>query len=85
MDSAKISFLLSIPALGGWSLYGLYDLIKENNNLLNTGAIFTAFLSFIFSYLTIKYFLVYLKKFNLSFFVAYRVILGTILLIMVYL
>ena len=85
LDSGKISFLLSIPALGGWSLYGLYDLIKENNNLLNTGAIFTAFLSFIFSYLTIKYFLVYLKKFNLSFFVAYRVILGTILLILVYL
>ena len=85
VDSAKISFLLSIPALGGWSLYGLYDLIKENNNLLNTGAIFTAFLSFIFSYLTIKYFLAYLKKFNLSFFVAYRVILGTILLILVYL
>ena len=85
VDSAKISFLLSIPALGGWSLYGFYDLIKENNNLLNTGAIFTAFLSFIFSYLTIKYFLVYLKKFNLSFFVAYRVILGTILLILAYL
>ena len=85
IDSAKISFLLSIPALGGWSLYGFYDLIKQNDGWLNTGAILTAFLSFIFSYLTIKYFLVYLKKFNLSLFVGYRLILGIILLFVVYL
>ena len=85
IDSAKISFLLSIPALGGWSLYGFYDLIKQNDEWLNTGAILTAFLSFIFSYLTIKYFLVYLKKFNLSLFVGYRLILGIILLLVAYL
>ena len=85
IDSAKISFLLSIPTLGGWSLYGLYDLIKQNDNLLNISAILTTFLSFLFSYLTIKYFLVYLKKFNLSLFVAYRVILGIVLLLVAYL
>jgi len=85
IDSAKISFLLSIPALGAWSLYGFYDLIKQNNELLNIGAVLTAFLSFIFSYLTIKYFLVYLKRFNLSLFVIYRVILGIILLLVAYL
>ena len=27
IDAAKISFLLSIPALGAWSLYGCFDLI----------------------------------------------------------
>tara|TARA_Y100000741_G_C18179725_1_gene528753 strand:+ start:113 stop:880 length:768 start_codon:yes stop_codon:yes gene_type:complete len=85
IDSAKISFFLSIPALAGWSLYGFYDLIRQNDVLLNMSAISTAFLSFIFSYLTIKYFLVYLKKFNLSLFVAYRVILGIILLLVAYL
>ncbi len=85
IDSAKISFLLSIPALGGWSLYGFYDLIKQDDVLLSIGAILTAFLSFVFSYLTIKYFLVYLKKFNLNLFVGYRLILGIILLIMAYL
>tara|TARA_Y100000590_G_scaffold196145_1_gene222706 strand:+ start:577 stop:1344 length:768 start_codon:yes stop_codon:yes gene_type:complete len=85
IDSAKISFLLSIPALGGWSLYGFYDLIKQDDVLLNIGAILTAFLSFVFSYLTIKYFLVYLKKFNLNLFVGYRLILGIILLIIAYL
>jgi len=85
IDSAKISFLLSIPALGGWSLYGFYDLIKQNDVSLNIGAILTAFLSFIFSYLTIKYFLIYLKKFNLNLFVIYRVILGIALLLVAYL
>ena len=85
IDSAKISFLLSIPALGGWSLYGFYDLISQNNELLNISAILTAFLSFIFSYLTIKYFLIYLKKFNLSLFVVYRIVLGMILLLVAYL
>jgi len=85
IDSAKISFLLSIPALGGWSIYGFYDLIRQNDELLNVSAILTAFLSFVLSYLTIKYFLVYLKKFNLNLFVVYRVVLGIVLLLIAYL
>ena len=85
IDAAKISFLLSIPALGAWSLYGCFDLIKQNNQILTVSSILTAFLSFIFSYITIKYFLIYLKKFNLNLFVIYRLILGIILLSVVYL
>ena len=79
IDAAKISFLLSIPALGAWSLYGCFDLIKQNDQILTISSILTAFLSFIFSYITIKYFLIYLKKFNLNLFVIYRLILGIIL------
>ena len=85
IDSAKISFLLSIPTLGGWSLYGLYDLIKQNDNILNTSALLTGLLSFVFSYLTIKYFLIYLKRFNLNLFVIYRLIFGIMLLLIAYL
>ena len=85
IDAAKISFLLSIPALGAWSLYGCFDLIKQNDQILTMSSILTAFLSFIFSYITIKYFLIYLKKFNLNLFVIYRLILGIILLSIVYL
>ena len=85
IDAAKISFLLSIPALGAWSLYGCFDLIKQNDQILTVSSIMTAFLSFIFSYITIKYFLIYLKKFNLNLFVIYRLILGIILLSIVYL
>ena len=85
IDAAKISFLLSIPALGAWSLYGCFDLIKQDDQILTVNSILTAFLSFIFSYITIKYFLIYLKKFNLNLFVIYRLILGIILLSIVYL
>ena len=85
IDAAKISFLLSIPALGAWSLYGCFDLIKQNDQILTVSSILTAFLSFVFSYITIKYFLIYLKKFNLNLFVIYRLILGIILLSIVYL
>ena len=85
IDSAKISFLLSIPALGFWSIYGFYDLIKQNDNILNTSALLTGLLSFVFSYLTIKYFLVYLKRFNLNLFVIYRLIFGIMLLLIAYL
>ena len=85
VDSAKIAFLLSIPALGASSIYGVYELINQDDLFLNIGAIFTAFLSFLFSYFTIKYFLIYLKKFNLNLFVIYRLILGFIILFVVYL
>ena len=85
IDAAKISFLLSVPTLGAWSLYGCFDLIKQNDQILTVSSILTAFLSFVFSYITIKYFLIYLKKFNLNLFVIYRLILGIILLSIVYL
>ena len=85
VDAAKISFLYSIPALGGWSIYGLFDLIQQKNEILNIGALLTIFFSFVFSLLTIKYFLEYLKKFSLNIFVIYRLILGIILLLVAYL
>ena len=84
-DAAKISFLLSIPTLGAVSLYGLKNIkISKNFNfsMLNISSIF---FSFIFSIVTIKFFLVYVKKFSLTFFVAYRIILGLFLLYFAYL
>ena len=84
-DAAKISFLMSIPALAGATIYGVYKLIGEGNFLLNISAILTIGLSFIFSYITIKYFLIYLKRFNFNLIIGYRLILGIIILSMVYL
>ena len=84
-DSAKISFLMSIPALAGAAIYGIYTLIGEGNFLLNISSILTVGLSFIFSYITIKYFLIYLKRFNFNLIIGYRLILGVIILSMVYL
>ena len=84
LDSAKISFLISIPALTLVSLYNLQILIIEKNFEVYKINLLGIILSFLFSYLTIKYFLSYIKKFSLTAFVVYRIFLGTIILLYVY-
>ena len=85
VDSAKISFLLSIPTLSAVSLFNIQTLMIEKNfstSLLNLVGVF---LSFFFSYITIKFLIKFLQKFSLNVFVAYRVILGLIILFYSYL
>ena len=82
-DSTKISFYLSIPALMGASVLSLKDAVNENLDF-NFFLIISIILSFIFSYLTIKYFLIYTKKFSLKFFVIYRIILSLIIFSIIY-
>ncbi len=80
-DAAKISFLLSIPTLAAVSLFGLMNLITEENLNFSLLNIISIILSFIFSYITIKFFLIFISKFNLNLFVIYRILLGIVLLI----
>ena len=80
IDSAKISFLLSIPILGGVSFFGLKNLFLLNDTYLMKLNLLSMFTSFIFSLITIKYFLKYINKFNLNLFVYYRILLGLFLL-----
>ena len=84
-DSAKISFLLSIPTLAAVSFFGVRNLIIADNFYFSKISILSIFLSFIFSYITIKFFLKYIQKFSLDVFVIYRIILGIILLTYAYL
>ncbi len=84
-NSAKISFLLSIPTLAAVSFFGLTNLISSSNLDFSILNLISIFLSFIFSYLTIKFFLNYMKNFSLNVFVFYRLILGIVLLTFVYL
>ncbi len=85
IDSAKISFLISIPILGAVSVFGLYNIIFINNQDFARLNIFAIVSAFFFSILTIKYFLKYLNRFSLNIFVYYRVLLGIILLTLAYL
>ena len=82
-DSTKISFYLSIPAIAGASFLSLKSLVDKNIDL-NLIVLVSILLSFIFSYLTIKYFLIFVKKFTLSTFVIYRIILSAILFFTIY-
>ena len=83
VDSGKISFLLSIPALAGASFLGLKDLQNETLEI-NLLVIIAIVLSFLFSYITVKFFLNYLNKFSLNIFVIYRLIIALILLSIIY-
>ena len=83
-DSAKISFLLSLPTLGAVSLFGLNNTLSSSNINFSLINILCIFLSFVFSILSIKYFLHFVKKFSLNVFVIYRVLLGIILLFLSY-
>ena len=85
LDSAKISFFLSIPTLAAASLLGVYNIYKEGSAELNFLAIIAVIFSFIFSYFTIVIFLNYIRKFSLSVFVIYRILLSLLILFIVYL
>ena len=84
-DSAKISFFLSIPALGAASLLGIYNVYKEESPELNFLALIAIIFSSIFSYFTITLFLNFIKKFSLHIFVIYRIIFSLFILTIVYL
>ena len=83
VDAAKISFLLSIPALAGASVLGFND-IQYKSFEFNLAIYLSVLFSFIFSYMTIKFLLYYLQKFSLNVFVFYRLILSLLLFIIAY-
>ena len=82
-DSTKISFYLAIPALIGASSLGIKDLFNQSVDF-NILVLVGIFLSFIFSFLTIKFFMKYIKKFSLNVFVIYRILLAAILFYTIY-
>ena len=80
VDSAKISFLLSIPTLTAVSFYTIIKLIELKNFQITLQNFWGLILSFVFSFIALKYFIKFLKSFSLNIFVIYRIILGVILL-----
>ena len=83
VDSTKISFLLSVPALAGASFLGLNDVFNQSIEL-NYWIVIATILSFLFSYMTVKFFLTYVNKFSLNIFVIYRIIIALMLFIIIY-
>ncbi len=85
VDAGKISFLISIPILGAVTIFGVKNLIYSNNISFTYLNLFSIVISFLFSLITIKFFLKYISKFNLNIFVFYRIFLGMILVFFAYL
>ena len=83
VDSSKISFLLSIPALAGASVLSLKDMFNQSTEF-NYLVIIAIIFSFIFSFLTVKYFLIFINKFSMNAFVIYRIIIALVLFSLIY-
>ena len=83
VDSSKISFLLSIPALAGASFLSLKNL-KFQTVEFNLLVLIAIIFSFIFSYMTVKFFLIYINKFSLNIFVIYRILISFLLFYLIY-
>ena len=83
VDSGKISFLLSIPALAGASFLGFKEALNQSIEI-NYLIIVAIILSFLFSYMTVKFFLSYINRFSLNVFVIYRIIIAFILFFIIY-
>ena len=83
VDSSKISFLLSIPALAGASILSMKDILNQPIDI-NYLTIIAIVSSFIFSFLTVKFFLIYINRFSMNLFVIYRIVLSIILFSLIY-
>ena len=81
--SSKIAFLLSIPALAGASFLGLKDAVQQSTEF-NYLLLIAITFSFIFSFITVKYFIKYVSNFSLTVFVIYRIFVALILLLIIY-
>ena len=84
-DASKISFLLSIPTLGAVSIFGIKNIVFSESTEFSMLNILSIIISFLFSFITIKFFLKFIQKFSLNLFVFYRLLLGLVLISFYYL
>lgn len=81
--AARFSFLLSVPSIVA---AGLYELIDERKHIMGpnlTPTLVATAVSFVVGYASIAFLMKYLQKRGITLFVAYRIALGVILLILV--
>ena len=81
-EAARFSFLLSTPAIGGAAALAFRDLMKAGGIPPDERAAFVAGIlaSAVTGCAVIAFFLKFLRRFTLRFFVAYRIIFGILIL-----
>ena len=80
-DAIKIAFLLSIPAIFMASVYNFLQLYSTDSVTIVNDHLLGMILSLIVSYFTIYFFIRTTNKISFSPYVVYRIMLGTLLLI----
>jgi len=83
-EAARVSMLLSIPTILGLGAATAYELYGTGNLALQNDALLAAALSFVSAFASIWFMMALLRKMTLMPFVAYRLILGSVLLGWIY-
>ena len=81
--AAKFSFLLSVPIILGAATLKMNDLIEATESVAWDPILVGVIVSFLSAYLCIRLFLTWVQRIGLLPFVAYRLALGMILLILI--
>ena len=81
--AAKFSFLLSVPIILGAATLKMNDLIEATESVAWDTILVGVIVSFLSAYLCIRLFLTWVQRIGLLPFVAYRLALGMILLIVI--
>jgi undecaprenyl-diphosphatase len=81
--AAKFSFLLSVPIILGAATLKMNDLIEATESVAWDTILVGVIVSFLSAYLCIQLFLTWIQRIGLLPFVAYRLALGMILLIVI--
>jgi len=69
--------------LAGASVLSLKDVFEQSIQF-NYLVVIAIISSFIFSFLTVKFFLIYINKFSMNAFVIYRILIALILFYLIY-
>ena len=84
VDASKYSLLLSIPVILAATTLESINLFIEKGFFFNNEMIMGIILSFCFALITIRLFMKWINKASLKIFVAYRIMLGILILIYAY-
>ncbi len=82
--AARFSFLLSIPAIAASGLLELKEAVHHLNALGTLNLLVGTVAAAIVGYLSIAFFLNYLRRRSLDIFIGYRLVVGVAILILVY-
>lgn len=82
VESARFSFLLSIPAIAGAGLLAVFDLADATAGM-QKDALIAGALTFVAAIVTMVFLMRFLKKASMMVFVIYRVAMGAALLLLV--
>lgn len=83
VEAARFSFLLSIPVIALATGLEIYKYIKEPSHIAPLELAIGFVIAFVSAFLTVKFFITVIKRLSFTPFVAYRILLGLVILIFV--